>query len=143
MPQNPSRQNPQTAKPNNEYTSLIKTLGLNARFYPDGVDKGRQHAMRVVQNLVPWHSEEMRDLRGEIFDSKMLGNMLSTKSLHKYNKENWEELSLGKQAECRLAWAILGNGRPLTKTEFDAMWLGMSVNLRGLKRTYKKSLQKV
>jgi len=81
----------------------------------------------------------MEALRGEVFTEKNLADMLSTTNatLAKYQREHWNLLSAAKQAEARLAWQILENGQPLTKAQFDAMWLGISANLRGVKRAYR------
>ena len=138
---NPSRVAPQTDKVNNVFTSLIKTLGLCARYFPDGKDKGIPHAARTIERLVPWHPEEMETLRGEPFGGRSLVNLLSSMSREKYaSREAQATLSLAKQAECRLAEAILLRDEPLTREEFRAMFLGVYPNLRGLKKAYEKKL---
>lgn len=141
MSENPSRTSPQTDKENTPFTSLIKTLGLRARFYPDGVDHGIPYAVALVEKLVPWHPEEMTRLRGETFTRRDLTNLIATTSLSKYaNRESQKELSKPKQAECRVADIILEGDEPLTQRELQILLRGLKPNLDGLKEAYKKKV---
>jgi hypothetical protein len=83
-------------------------------------------------------------MRGEPWSDRALTNLLATKNstLVKYSPGNWDQLSKPKQAEARIAWKILENGKPLSKEEFDAMWIGVSANLRGVKRAYRKRVSR-
>jgi len=139
---NPSRTNPQTDKPVNGYTSLVKTIGRVARFFPEGSDSGDWTSSKdyIYPNL-SWIFLEMERIRGEVYTETMLSDSLRTTTnvLGKYHPDNWDSLSPVKQVECLLAWAILELDRPVTKEEFDAIWMGLRINLPPkLQNAYQK-----
>ena len=142
MKRNSSRESPQTNKANNRYTSLAKTTGRVARFFPSG-DRGNwDFGKSILRSDLPWFLSEMETLRGEKFTDKRLSAFLSSENetIRKYAPENWSELSKPKQAESRLAWKILEliqGGETLSRRDIDILWAGMSANLRGVKRAYR------
>lgn len=133
----PTRAEPETVKKVTPEISFWKTLTRVCRYYPDGVDRGVDHAVAKAKRFMPFIEQHYRSARPELVSHKKLNKAMVdaacavSKTMKKYCPPYPNTgLTTQKRAEVMLCKHLLETNRVIEEGQVEIM-VQMFINVRG------------